>query len=126
MTPDSFDYCVLSIFRRSIYLLNTQMIVFFFLFSLAIILAQADTSILIKELICQVGSLPLAVFSHTFFLDQKFDIISLTEILLECSFHDFPLLVNSLAWSVRFHSLALVTGHLLLYAKPHPHWSLSP
>jgi len=40
------------------------MSVFFFLFSLAIILAQADTSILIKELICQVGSLPLAVFSH--------------------------------------------------------------
>ena len=124
MTPDSFDYCVLSIFR-SIYLLNIQMSVFFFLFSLAIILAQADTSILIKELICQVGSLPLAVFSHTFFLDQKFDIISLTEILLECSFHDSPLLVNSLAWSMRLHSLALVTGHLL-YAKPHPHRSLSP
>lgn len=77
------------------------MSVFFFLFSPAIILAQADTSILIKELICQAGSLPLAFFSHTFFPDQKFDIISLTEILLECSVHDSPLLVNSLAWSVR-------------------------
>lgn len=73
------------------------MSVFFFLFSLLIILAQANTSILIKELICQVGSLSLAFFSHIFFLlDKKFDITSLIEILLECSFHDSPLLVNSL------------------------------
>ena len=89
MTPDYLDYHILSVlFLKYVH---------GFLFSLAIILPQADTSRLDYRTNLPRGLLPLAFFSQTFLpLEQKFDIISLNEILLECSFHSLVSLAYKL------------------------------